>query len=151
VKDEKLYAFFTRRSFSYKWLPCRFKGETYCATKRFFADALIFSFCKEGYLFEASYKDFVEDMKDGISTSKYAKMLGWNYKKACDFLAKEGTVFILNPYADHPACPYSYNQTRDDDEYALNLVRDIFFVTGGDMWYEEYDPLRHVDGYNPFD
>jgi hypothetical protein len=52
----------------------------------------------------------------------------------------------------HPCCearPYSYRQCRDDDEYALQLVRDIYSMRGGRIHIEEFDPEKHVLGYKP--
>jgi hypothetical protein len=150
MSEEKLYAVCIRESFAYDWALGTVNGQPAGMTLRRFVDGEIGVFLKDsGVLVEVTFKEFVEDMKGGLSNSKYAAMLGWNYGKAAEMAEVERRIFILKSHPHFEARPYSYRSARDDDEYALQLVRDIYSIRGGRIHLEEFDPEKHVIGYKP--
>jgi hypothetical protein len=151
MSEEKLYAVCIRETFAYRWgLGTGSDGLPIGVTKRQFVDTEIGRWLKEpDVLVEVGFKDFVEDMKSGFSDSKYARMLGWNYGKAAEMVESERRIFILISHLQYEARPYSYRSARDDDDYALQLVQDIYLIRGGRIILEEFDPEKHVKGYQP--
>jgi hypothetical protein len=150
MSEEKLYAFFVRESFAYTWAIGVANGLPVGMTIRSFVNGEIGPWLKDpSVLIEVTFKEFVNDMKVGFSESKYAKILGWNYGRAAEMVESEGRVFILMSQPHFEARPYSYSQARDDDEYALQFVRDIYATRGGRILLEEFDCEKHVIGYKP--
>jgi hypothetical protein len=93
--------------------------------------------------------EFRDDLKSDQANSKYVKMLGWNYAEAARLVERDGAIFVLTTHPVWEARPYSFSQTRDDDDYALKLLRDIYSIRGGNILLEEFDPQKHVKGYKP--
>ncbi|MDR2439443.1 MAG: hypothetical protein LBE12_08775 [Planctomycetaceae bacterium] len=150
MKDEKLYAVCVHESVVYDWGLVTFGGKPAAITKRRFVDIEVQRFRNDlGVLIEVGLKEFIADMKSGISESKFAKMLGWNYGQAAELVRAEGIVFIVSTGEQFESRPYSYSSARDDDEYALQLVRDLYSLSGGRFLLEEFDPVKHVLGYKP--
>jgi hypothetical protein len=149
MKDDKFYAVCVHESVVYDWGLVTFEGKPAAITKRRFVDIEVQRFKELGVLIEVSIKEYIADMRGGISESKFVKMLGWNYGQAAELVRAEGIVFIVSAGAQFEAHPYSYCSARDDDEYALQLVRDLYSLTGGQFILEEFDPDKHVLGYKP--
>jgi hypothetical protein len=150
MSEEKLYAVCIRESSAYNWGLGAVNGQPTGMTIRSFVDMEIGTWIKyPSVLIEVTLKEFVNDMKAGFSESKYAKMLGWNYGLAAEMVESEGKIFILMSQPHFEARPYSYDRARDDDDYALQLVRDIYSIRGGRIILEEFDREKHVIGYKP--
>jgi hypothetical protein len=149
MRDETLYAVCICESVVYNWGLATSEGKPTGITKRRFVDIEVQRFRNElGLLIEVRLKDFIADMEGGIFESKYAKMLGWNYGVAAELVRAEGVVFIALS-GQNTARAYSYCSTRDDDDYALQLIHDLYSVTGGQFILEEFDPEKHILGYKP--
>lgn len=150
MSGEKLYAVCIRESFAYNWSLGTLNGQPSGMTLRRFVDGEIGMFLKDpDILIEVTFKDFVNDMKGGFSESMYVKMLGWNYAQAAKMVEAEGRIFVLQSHPQYEARPYSYRQARDDDEYALQFIQDIYATRGGLVHLEEFEPEKHVLGYKP--
>jgi hypothetical protein len=148
MRDETLYAVCVHESVVYDWGLVTLEGKPAGITKRRFVDVEVQRFRNDlGVLIEARLKDFIADMEGGISESEYAKMLGWNYGAAAELVRAEGIVFIA--LSQYSARPYSYCSTRDDDDYALQLIHDLYSLSGGQFLLEEFDPEKHILGYKP--
>jgi hypothetical protein len=91
-------------------------------------------------------EQFVNDVSDEPVNAKLAAMLGWNYAEAARLVEKEQAVFVLMVHPRFQAIPYSFRRVKEDDEYALALVKKIWSLRGGDIVFEQYDPERHVPG-----
>ena len=74
-------------------------------------------------------------------------MLGWNYAEAARIVEDEGCVWIMTAHPRFESIPFSFNRVRDDEEYALMFVEKLLSVRGGQIAFEEYDPEKHVAGY----
>jgi hypothetical protein len=150
MSEEKLYAVCVRQSAAHLWGLATKQGKPVGWTIREFVDMEIGRWLGvSNVLLDVTLKEFVNDMKAGFSESKYAKMLGWNYGQATQMIRSEGAIFILIFQPHFEARPYSYSQARDDDEYALQLVCDIYATRGGRIVLEEFDRNKHVLGYEP--
>jgi hypothetical protein len=147
MSDKKHYAFFVRASLAYRWSIVSVDGVIRPLTLRDYVDISIGGWIKAGALLMVPFKEFIEDIKEGYEKSKYTKMLGWNYVTASRLVENEGTVFLLPSYFETRA--YSFCQTRDDDQYALQLNRDIYGLRGGAVVWEEFDSSRHIVGSKP--
>jgi hypothetical protein len=150
MSEEKLYAVCVRQSAAHLWGLATKQRQPVGWTIREFVNMEIGRWLGvPNVLLDVTLKEFVNDMKAGFSESKYAKMLGWNYSQATEMIRLEGSIFILISQPHFEARPYSYSKARDDDEYALQLVRDIYAIRGGQIVLEEFDHNKHVLGYEP--
>jgi hypothetical protein len=149
MSEEKLYAVSVRETVACRWATVTSKtGKPLGLPKRRVVNLEIAAWLKEpGVLTEVTFDDIIEDMKKDFSQSKYVKMLGWNYAQACRFAERDGVVLVLTMCSDRDSRPYSYAQSRDDDDYAFQLVSDIYATRGGQIYLEEFDPERHIEGY----
>jgi hypothetical protein len=161
MSDEKLYAFFFRPTFAYQFMLMTQDGQPVGLTVRQFVDYEVVRWNKAGFLLEVEFNDFLDDAKESQEKSrklgfnfsnfgsKYTKMLGWNYGEAARLLDEDRRIFVFVPYPGCEGRVYSYELARDDDEYALQLVRDIYGTRGGQIVMEEFDPDKHVKGCLP--
>jgi hypothetical protein len=153
MSERKLYAVCLRKTFYHAWsLVVNAKtGEPLTTTIAHLVDVELGNWLeKQPEVFiKVTLKDFLADLKSDISNAKYVKMLGWNYAEACRLVERDGAVFILTMHPVWEARPYSFAQARDDDEYALQLLRDIYATRGGLIHLEEFDAEKHIKGYQP--
>jgi hypothetical protein len=98
-------------------------------------------------LLRVSIDEFMEDVDTNGMNSKYAGMLGWNYSEAVRLVESEGWVFILSTFPRFQSIPFSYRRVCEDDDYALDFLRQIWGLRGGEIVFEEYDTEKHVAGY----
>jgi hypothetical protein len=153
MSDDKHYVVCIRKTFYHAWslVLDADTGEPLVATLAHHVDALIGHWLvKQSDAFIiVTMKDFLDDLKKDVSNSHYVKMLGWNYAEACRFVERDGAVYILTMHPVWQARPYSHAQVRDDEGYALQLLKDIYATRGGLIHFEEFDPEKHVKGYKP--
>jgi len=97
--------------------------------------------CKIGY------EQFVADIDTAGLNSRLVAMLGWNYAQAARLIESEGVILLLTAHPRFESVPYSFLQVRDNDEYALEFVKRLHSILGGEIVFEEYDPIKHVAGY----
>jgi hypothetical protein len=98
-------------------------------------------------LLKVSFDQFVADVNNGGMNSFFAGMLGWNYPDAARLVESEGWVFILTCHPRFESLPFSYRRVCEEDYYALELVERLWSLRGGQIVFEEYDPAKHVSGY----
>ena len=98
-------------------------------------------------LMKVSFDQFVADVDTSGMNSKYAGLLGWDYSSAARLVESEGWVFILTIHPRFQSRAFSYRQVCEDDDYALELVRQLWALRGGEIAFEEHDPGKHVAGY----
>ena len=79
--------------------------------------------------------------------SQLAAMLGWNYSAAARLVESEGWVFVLTTHPRFQSIPFSFRRVCDNDDYALELVRQLWALRGGEIVFEEYNAEKHVAGY----
>jgi hypothetical protein len=118
---------------------------------REFLDYSISRWLKSGeedkVLLKVSLEQFKCDVATSGMNSKLRELLGWNYPSAARLAESDGMVFILVYHPRYEARAYSFVRVRDDDIYALELLRDLWSLVGGEIAFEEYDPAKHVAGY----
>jgi hypothetical protein len=56
----------------------------------------------------------------------------------------DGHVFGLPIHPDFQSIPFSFRRVCDEDGYALYFVEQILSLRGGEIGFEEYDPVKHV-------
>jgi hypothetical protein len=153
MSDKKLYAVCLRKTFYHAWslVVNADTGEPLSTTIAHLVNADLGNWLRDQpeVFIKVSLKEFLDDLKQDISNARYVKMLGWNYTEACRLVERDGAVFILTMHPVWEAKPYSLVQAREDDEYALQLLRDIYATRGGLIHLEEFDPVKHVKGYKP--
>jgi hypothetical protein len=147
MNEEKVYAFFVRETVAHWWSIVTVDGNVKPMTLREYVDISIGGWIKDGFLLYVSFKEFIEDIKQGYAESKYARILGKNYVIASRLIEQEGKVFLLPSY--HEGQVYSLHQVRDDVEYALQLDRDVYGLSGGEVLFEDFDFSRHRPGCRP--
>jgi hypothetical protein len=98
-------------------------------------------------LLKVSFDQFVADVDTGGMNSVLAGMLGWNYSLAARMVESEGWVFILTCHPHFQSVPFSFARVCNDDQYALLFVERLWSLRGGQIVFEEYDPAKHVAGY----
>jgi hypothetical protein len=147
MSEDKHYAFFVRRSVAYAWAIVSLEGVVTPLTLRDFIDIKIGTFIREGAILSVSFDEFLNDIRQGYQDSKYAQLLKWNYSLAAELIEKEGKVFLVVAHGE--ARPYSSPSAGSDEEYALQLIRDVYSLSGGAVMWEEFDPMKHVKGYRP--
>jgi hypothetical protein len=151
-ETKKLYAICVRKDFIHNWTLAvdTETGQPIATTIGHLVDEDLGNWLKETeVLMKVTRKEFFDDLKQDPVNSKYVKMLGWNYAKACRLVEKDGAVFILVTHPAWEAHPYSFAQARDNNDYAFRLLRDVYSIRGGDIILEEFDPEKHVKGYKP--
>jgi len=92
------------------------------------------------------YEQFVADVDTAGLNSRLLAMLGWNYAQAARLIESEEAILILTAHPRFESVPYSFIQVRDNDEYALAFVERLLSILGGEIAFEEYDPVKHVAG-----
>jgi hypothetical protein len=97
-------------------------------------------------ILKVSLEDFEKDLEANGMNSRLADKLGWNYSTAARLVEQEKMVFLLTVHPKYQALPFSFKQVCDNDDYALHFVRMILSVRGGEIVFEDYDPLVHVPG-----
>jgi hypothetical protein len=98
-------------------------------------------------LMKVSFEQFVADVDTAGMNSQLAGLLGWDYSTAARLVESEGWVFILTTHPRFQSKPFSFRQVSENDDYALELVRQLWALRGGEIAFEEYDPAKHVEGY----
>ena len=93
-----------------------------------------------------SLDEFSADVNMNGMNSKLVSMLGWNYSRAARLAELEGCVLLLTVHPRFQSVPFSFRQVCDDDSYALYFVEQILSLRGGEIGFEEYDPVKHVAG-----
>jgi hypothetical protein len=153
MSEKKLYAVCLRKAFCCDWslVVNANTGEPLATTIAHLVDVDLGNWLeKQPEVFiKVTLNAFLADLKSDISNARFVKMLGWNYAEACRLVERDGAVFILTMHPRWEARPYSFAQARDDDEYALQLLRDIYATRGGLIHLEEFNPEIHVKGYKP--
>jgi len=150
----KQYVCFIKRRAGSRFVPYTEPGDSskiVIKPLRAFLDHEISKWFKMGQedevLLKVSREQFVADVDTGGMNSKLAGMLGWAYPEAARLVESEGWVFILTCHPRFQSRPFSFCQVRDDDTYALALVECLWSLRGGEIVFEEYDPEKHVAGY----
>ena len=93
-----------------------------------------------------SLEDFVADVNMNGMNARLVSLLGWNYPRAARLVESEGMVFLLTIHPRFPSLPFSFRRVAEDDSYALHFVERILSLRGGEIAFEEYDPVKHVAG-----
>ncbi|MDR2441864.1 MAG: hypothetical protein LBE12_21120 [Planctomycetaceae bacterium] len=153
MSEKKLYAVCLRKTFYHAWtlVVNASTGEPLATTIAHLVDVDLGNWLRDQpeVFIKVTLREFIEDLKNDISNARFVKMLGWNYAEACRLVERDGAVFILTMHPVWEAKPYSFAQARDDDDYALQLLRDIYATRGGLIHLEEFDSEKHVKGYKP--
>ena len=55
-------------------------------------------------------------------------------------------MILLTIHPRFPSIPFSFRRVVEDDFYALSFVEQILSLRGGEIGFEEYDPVKHVAG-----
>jgi hypothetical protein len=150
----KQYVCFVKRRAGSKFVPYMVSGDSQTLVVkplRAFLDHDISKWCKAGeedkVLLKVSWEQFVADVDTRCMNSTLLGMLGWNYPAAARIVESEGVVFILTCHHCFQSIPFSFRQVCDDDDYALRFVETLWSLCGGEIAFEEYDPEKHVAGY----
>jgi hypothetical protein len=155
VKDSvKQYVCFIKRRSGSKFVPYTMSDDPSAMVVkplRAFLDHDISKWYKSGQednvLLKISFDQFVADVDTGGMNSRLAGMLGWNYPAAARLVESEGWVFVLTCHPRFQSIPFSYGLVCNDDAYALKFVERLWSLRGGEIVFEEYDPAKHVAGY----
>jgi hypothetical protein len=153
MSEEKLYAVCVRKTFYHAWSLAlnANTGEPLATTIVHLVDVEFGNWLRDQpeVFIKVTLKEFLEDLRKDVSNARYVKMLGWNYAEACRLVERDGAVFILTMHPVWEARPYSFARARDDNDYALQLLKDIYATRGGLIHLEEFDSEKHVKGYKP--
>ena len=153
----KQYVCFIKRRTGHRFVPYTIPGQSDTVavkTLREFLDHEISIWFKASeeekaelrIIQKASLEQFAADADTNGINSKFAAMLGWNYPQAARLVESEGVVFLLTIHSRFQSIPFSFRQVCDNDDYALHFVEQILSVRGGEIAFEEYDPVKHIAG-----
>jgi len=151
---EKRYVCFIKRRAGSKFVPYTESDDSskmVIRPLRAFLDHDISQWFRAGQedkvLLKISLEQFVADVDTNGMNSALAGMLGWNYLEAARLVESEGWVFVLTCHPRFQSLPFSYRRVCDDDVYAQEFVERLWSLRGGQIVFEEYDPDKHVAGY----
>jgi hypothetical protein len=148
VDDSVKYVCFIKHCVGRKFIPYVIEGGGIVVkTLREFLDHELLRWLDDPAVFRKIVRDnFIADVSRDTTNAKYASMLGWNYAKASRYIEEEGAVYVLTVHPRFESRAFSFRRARDDDDYALNVVRAIWSVRGGEIVFQVYDPEKHFPG-----
>ncbi|MDR3232854.1 MAG: hypothetical protein LBT46_04180 [Planctomycetaceae bacterium] len=150
MSAEPLYAVCVRKLASTGWCLLVKDGQPLPVTIRQFVESERAGWLRGGeILVQITHKQLCASLHENPDNDKYVKMLGWNYSAAVRIAEQDGAVLLFTTHPWHPARPYSPNRFNCDDDYALEVIRDIYASRGGLVVVEEFDAAKHIRGYVP--
>jgi hypothetical protein len=158
VEMQKQYVCFIKSRAGSRFKPYTAPGDPsmiIVKTKREFLDHEISRWFKasesekleSAAVLKVSFEQFVADVDTRGVNARLASMLGWNYAEASRIVESEGCVLLLTAHPRFESKPYSLCSVRDDDDYAMEFIETLLSIRGGQIAFEEYDPEKHVVGY----
>lgn len=143
LKDQ-LYVFSIRKTVVNGWGRVVHDGKPAPLTMRSFVDHEIGRMIDLPAHFErVKAIELLDDYRED-GRSRYIRLLGWDYSKACILAERDGAIFLMHSDPRLQSRIYEYATARDDDEYAFRMVQDFYGLSGGNICYEIFDPEKHV-------
>ena len=157
VVEPTQYVCFIKRRTGHCFVPYTQQGNSSVVvvkTLRQFLDHEIERWYRAGKEEEVEYRavqklsldEFSADVDLNGMNSKLVSMLGWNYPRAVRLVESEGKVILLTIHPRFQSIPFLFRRVAEDDFYALHFVEQILSLRGGEIAFEEYDPVKHVTG-----
>lgn len=151
VNETKQYICFIKRRVGAKFIPYTLQetGEVVVKSLREFLDHELARWLDPAVFCKVTLLEFVKDIEVDPVNSQLAARFGWNYAEAVRLVESEQAVYMLMVHPRFQAIPYSFRRVKEDDDYALSLVKKIWSLRGGDIVFDVYDPEIHGPGSLP--
>lgn len=147
VDEVTQYVCFIKRKTGAKYIPYTFQeGGIVVKTLREFLDNELARWRDPAVFMKITLQELTRDVDKEPVNTFYASMLGWNYPVAARLAEEEGAVFILLIHPRFAGEVFSVRRVKEDDDYALHLVKQIWSLRGGGIVFQKYDPVIHFDG-----
>lgn len=148
TEEVKKYVCFIKRRTGAKFIPYTLEatGEIVVRTLREFLDSELSRWFDPTVFSRIDRDQFIADVNENGVNSKFAAMLGWNYSAAARLVEEEGAVYIVIVHPRFEAKPFSFRRVREEDDYARELAEVIWSIRGGEIVFQEYDPVVHFPG-----